>query len=107
MIQPIVSALCYTLAGVHDPRPLPRCYNPTVRFVLAQLGRAPRTLGLGLGALTGLLECSGLLFGARFTHLAPERRLRVVALWRRLPLGRDLIRFYESLTVFHLFADAL
>lgn len=106
-MQSIVSALCYTLAGQHDPRPRPRCYNPTVRFVWAQLGRAPRTLAWGLVALTRLLDCSGLVYGRRFTHLPPECRLRIVGLWRRLPVGRDLIRFYESLTVFHLFSDAL
>ena len=102
-----VSALCYTLARLHDPRPQPRCYNPTVRFVLAQLGRAPRTVAFGLTVLTGCLPCSGFLYGGPFPRLDPDRRLRVVALWRHLPLGRDLIRFYESLTVFHVFSDAM
>jgi choline dehydrogenase-like flavoprotein len=101
-----VSALCYSFIrarfGPRAGEPGPS-WNGTVRFVLAQHARMPDYLRLPLQVLTLLfVHLSG------FPRLGSYRGLDADERWRRIermrrsafsPL-RDLIRFYEGLTLF-------
>lgn len=106
MVEPAVSALVYTLVRQAVPEEARRerfLENEVVHFVLAQMGRMPDHLRLGIVALTWLFDQSARLTTLRAFHaLSPEVRSLRVAAWRRSPLGplRQLIRFYESLAVY-------
>jgi choline dehydrogenase-like flavoprotein len=101
-----VSALCYAFirahfggrAGAAGPT-----WNRTVRFVLDQHARMPDYLRLPLKILTLLfVRWSGLPHLGSFHHLDAERRWRRIDNMRRSRIGpfRDLIRFYEGLTIY-------
>jgi choline dehydrogenase-like flavoprotein len=101
-----VSALCYSFIRAHFGEragaPGPR-WNRTVRFVLDQHGRMPDYLRLPLKVLTLLfVYWSNLPRLRSYRALDPDRRWRRIERMRRSILGpfRDLIRFYEGLTLF-------
>ena len=98
-----VSALTYAIIRAHGGPGFSERHNAVARFVVEQHGRAPDHLRLPLMLATCVFDLSAVpLAGRPFRHLAPERRERAIAAWRRGPLGafRDLIRFYETLVVF-------
>ena len=101
-----VSALSYSFIRAHfgarAGEPGPR-WNRTVRFVLDQHGRMPDYLRLPLKILTLLfIHWSNLPRQGSYRTLDPDRRWRRIERMRSSILGpfRDLIRFYEGLTVF-------
>src|SRR5262245_7754879 len=101
-----VSALSYSFIrghfGARAGEPGPR-WNRTVRFVLDQHGRMPDYLRLPLKILTLLfIHWSNLPRLGSYRALDPDRRWRRIERMRSSVLGpfRDLIRFYEGLTVF-------
>jgi choline dehydrogenase-like flavoprotein len=100
-----VSALCYAFIRAHfgarAGEPGPR-WNNTVRFVLAQHARMPDYLRLPFQVLTLLfVHWSGFPRPGAYRGLDPDRRWSRIAGMRRSILGpfRDLIRFYEGLTI--------
>src|SRR5262245_13524487 len=106
-----VSALCYSFIAAHfgarGGEPGPR-WNRTVRFVLDQHGRMPDYLRLPLKVLTLLFVCwSNLPRLTSYRSLDPDGRWRRVERMRRSRIGpfRDLIRFYEGLTIFGFHAE--
>jgi choline dehydrogenase-like flavoprotein len=101
-----VSALCYSFIHAHfgqragEPGP---AWNRTVRFVLAQHARMPDYLRVPLQVVTLMFAAwSSFPRLAGYRSLAPGRRWALIERMRRSPLGpfRDLIRFYEGLTIF-------
>lgn len=106
-LHDVASALVYSLAADHaDPsRPEQgRPYNDITGFVLRQRGRLAGGLREALAAASFCFDGAGLLRGDLFHRQGPAARARQVAAWKRSPLGlgRDLMRFYESLVVFAL-----
>ncbi len=104
--QGAVSALCYSFIRAHfgaragAPGP---AWNSTVRFVLAQHGRMPDYLRFPFKVLTLLFVAwSGLPRLGSFRDLDPDQRGTRIERMRKSLLGpfRDLIRFYEGLTIF-------
>src|ERR1700741_2411533 len=100
-----VSALCYSFIAAHfggragAPGP---ARNPPVRFVLDQHGRMPDYLRLPLKILTLLfVHWSGFPRLGSYRYLDADRRWGRIERMRRSVLGpfRDLIRFYEGLTI--------
>lgn len=108
MLSATTSALCYSLALEHAAGhpALAAPYNDVVRFVTAQRGRLSPSLRWPLLLATVVFGLAGLRRGRCFHRQMPARRARQVAAWRASRLGplRDLIRFYESLSVLALFA---
>jgi len=101
-----VSALCYSFIQAHfggragEPRP---CWNSTVRFVLDQHARMPDYLRLSVQVLTLLFVYWSSFPRLRSYHgLDADQRWTRVARMRGSSFGpfKDLIRFYEGLTVF-------
>jgi choline dehydrogenase-like flavoprotein len=101
-----VSALCYAFIRAHfdaqagAPGP---AWNRTVRFVLDQHARMPDYLRLPLKILTLLfVRWSGFPRLGTYRYLDADRRWDRIERMRRSMLGpfRDLIRFYEGLTIF-------
>jgi hypothetical protein len=106
-----VSALCYAFIRAHfgerSGEPGAR-WNRTVRFVLDQHGRMPDYLRLPLKVLTLLfIHWSNLPRLGSYRALDPEQRWRRIERMRRSIVGpfRELIRFYEGLTVFGFHAE--
>jgi len=106
-----VSALCYTVIRAHfgeragDPGVR---WNRTVRFVLAQHARMPDYLRFPLKVLTLVFVTWSSLPALRSLRtLDPDRRWMRIEGMRRSRIGpfRDLIRFYEGLTVFGFHAE--
>ena len=100
------SAICYSI--IHQ-----RCqptssllafpHNEVVGFVLQQHSRMPDYLRLPIVVLTLVFDLWGILQGGALFHRLPHSvRWHQIDLWQSSPIGfcRDLIRFYESLTVF-------
>ncbi len=101
-----VSALCYATIAARCQPNYPRAdfvHNQVVEFVLAQQRRLPDFLRWPIFTLTLLFDAFGLLQGGvLFHHQSPRDRWRQMQVWRRSPFSpcRDLMRFYENLTVF-------
>ena len=100
------SALCYSIIHQHcqlTSSALAFPHNEVVRFVLQQHARMPDFLKLPMVILTLVFDLWGIFQGGTLFHrLPPSTRCQQIELWRNSPLGvcRDLIRFYESLTIF-------
>jgi hypothetical protein len=102
----IVSAICYSIIQQYCPssnssNTFP--YNQVVNFVLEQHGRMPDYLKLPIVILTLIFDLSGLFSnGIPFYQQASNIRLTQLKSWHHSPfnLCRDLMRFYESLTIF-------
>jgi hypothetical protein len=103
--ESIVSALAYSIVreqcGIHvSGREIE--LNRVVEFVLGQRARMPDLLGLPMMILTMLFNLQALIFhGAAFNRLDHDHRWEHILAWRNSRIGarRDLIRFYESLSV--------
>ena len=97
-----VSAVVYTgLESSSVERP-GSSKNSVVEFVLRQHAAMPDFLRLPLAGLTLAFDSSGVFFcGRRFHKQNKEQRRALHALWRSSPIGfcRDLMRFYDSLSV--------
>lgn len=111
-IESATSALCYSFIraryGARAGEPGPR-WNRTVRFVLDQQARMPDYLRMPLIVATLILDHLACLTDLGCWHqLDPDRRWALIEKARRSmfkPL-RDLLRFYETLSVFG-FGDEL
>jgi choline dehydrogenase-like flavoprotein len=106
-----VSALCYAFIKAHfgaragAPGP---AWNRTARFILDQHARMPDYLRFPLTLLTLLfVHWSGFPRLGSYRALNSERRWDRIQRMRGSKLGpfRDLIRFYEGLTVFGFHAE--
>lgn len=103
-----VSALVHTIAAVHDRSPSvrhPGPYHAVARFVLAQVARMTAPLRMPMRLATcGLSVLALFTTGMPFHRLPEPRRRRLVDKWRISRVGpiRDVIRFYDSLTVIAL-----
>jgi hypothetical protein len=101
-----VSALCHVLVRNGFARDVgissPSACNAAARFAVAQHAGMPDFLRGPLFFLTILFGIQAFIKSGRFFHLqSPEARWAHVLAWKssRLGVRRDLIRFYESLTV--------
>jgi hypothetical protein len=113
VFQATVSALGYSVLRERCPAPsspLDFPNNRAVQFVLDQHARMPGPLRFALACATVAFGCSSLLVHGRMFHRLPHAaRWQQVERWRNSPLGvcRDLIRFYDSLIVFHVYSANL
>lgn len=104
-----VSALVHTIASEHDRSPAIRHagpYGPVATFVIAQAARMTAPLRLPLRVATcGLSLLALVTTGSPFHRLSDCRRRRLVGRWRtsRIAPIRDIMRFYDSLTVVGLY----
>ena len=81
-------------------------FNDVVAFVTAQRGRLAPWLRLPLLVATLAFGCSGWLRARTLFHRqSPDLRAGQVEAWRnsRFAACRDLIRFYESLSLLALY----
>ena len=107
--QHTVSALCYSIIyqRCQPCQPIESAlafpHNDVVAFVLQQHSRMPDYFRFPIVALTLVFDLWGVLrVGAPFHQLAHEVRWRQIQSWQNSPIGacRDLMRLYESLTIF-------
>ncbi len=83
-------------------------HDSIVRFLLRQLARMPDYLRFPLKCLTLLFNVWSLPFTGRTFHCLPyDRQLRQIRDWRDSSFGfrRDLIKFYETFTVFGWYSE--
>jgi hypothetical protein len=111
MFERTVSALVASLiselarSGTPDDRSTEAAVT---RFLLATYAAMPDYLRPPLRILTLLFGVSGIATAGRWFHRLPqEARLRQIEAWRSSSVGfrRDLIKFFETLTVFGWFAE--
>jgi hypothetical protein len=111
LFEATVSALAYTIvrercgatSGGAEPT-----QNQVVRRVLDQHAHMPDFIRLGIACLTIALDLWAVpLTGKLFHRLDHAERWRLINAWHgKAPaLRRDLLRFFESLTVFGWFAE--
>lgn len=78
------------------------------RFLLATHARMPDYLRLPFKVLTLIFGIWSLPFaGATFHRLSHEARARQIRAWKGSALGvrRDLVKFYETLTIYGWYAE--
>jgi hypothetical protein len=105
-----ISALCYSIIHQHcqsagSAWAFP--HNDVVHFVLQQHSRMPDFLRFPIIVLTLAFDLWGIVQGGHLFHRSPHStRWRQIHSWResRIACCRDLIRFYESLTLFGWYA---
>ena len=101
-----VSALAYSFAGSNGDDPsLQPPFNDLTRFILQQHAHMPDYLRGPLKAAALGFDTLGVLNGGkRFHRQSPELRSRQIAAWKHSSAGfkRELIRYFESLTVLAL-----
>ena len=107
-----VSALAYSAiergcadAGSRERFP----HNRVARYVLDSVARLAPPIRRRVRLGTALLDLLTLpRHGRRFHRLPSELRRRALERWRRSPIPpvRDLVRFYDALSVFAWHADA-
>lgn len=76
------------------------------QFVIGQVGRMQGLLRVAIGILAVAFACTALLrCGGRLSRLEQPARLKVVALWRRAPIGpmREFVRMVETLALFAVY----
>ena len=106
-----VSALCYSfICQRYHERQFLLSYphKQVVKFVMAQRKNMPDYLKLPLLILTAIFDLWSIVRrGKRFHHLSSTLRLQQIAAWKMSPLKvcQDLMRFYESLSVFSYYAS--
>ena len=108
VIRPVVSSVVESLiaetGGQVDPEILARA----TRTMMGRLGAMPRFIGLPMMGATLVFDGSGLVLGGRpFRSLPPDARARVLAAWRRSPVGvfRTFVEFYEKMGTFVYFSE--
>lgn len=97
-----VSAMVYTSVDCCGVERSGMSKNSVVEFVLRQHASMPDFLRFPLKCLTVAFDASGILWcGRRFHKQSPDQRRAQCALWRSSPVSpcRDLVRFYDSLSV--------
>src|SRR5437016_4951911 len=103
-----VSALVYSLAGPHAKSPaLQPPYNDLTRFILQQHAQLPDYLRAPMRAATlGFDALGALRAGKQFHRQSPESRAKQIESWKNSSIGfqRDLIRYFESLTLLALYS---
>jgi len=110
LFQRTVSALVYSVVRERcpeDARAREFLENRVVRFVLAQHARMPDYLRLPIRLATFLFDAYARITTLRAFHRLPhERRVHQIRAWRLSRLGpfRDLMKFYESLSVYGWYA---
>ncbi len=105
-VERVISALCYSMIRercieVSQSGVFP--HNSVVRFVAEQRRRSPSFLKLPLAVLTLIFDgCGVVRSGSRFHKQGHAVRWKQISAWRESRFGfcRDLMRFYESLTLF-------
>jgi choline dehydrogenase-like flavoprotein len=111
-IHDTVSALAYAIASGHAPEEtatLGPPFNDLTAFVLEQHSRLPDYLRSPMEAVTvGFDLIAALQSGKRFHRHAPVARQSQIQAWKRSSVGamRDLVRYYESLTLLALHSRA-
>jgi choline dehydrogenase-like flavoprotein len=106
------SALAYSTGASRcapDQPELQPPYNDLTEFLIHQHGKMPAYLRAPLLAATLGFDLWGLLTsGHRFHKLSPARRTRQIEAWKNSKIGfqRDLIRYFESLSVLQLYSRA-
>ena len=83
-------------------------HDSVTRFLLGQHERMPDYLRLPLQVLTLVFDSWALpRNGHPFHRLTHERRWRQICAWKRSRVGkfRDLIKFYESLTILAFYSE--
>ncbi len=106
-----VSALCYSIifhCCQEGRKTTEFPHNQIVGFVLQQHHRMPDYLKFPLMILTLIFDSWGILTTGSWFHCQPEMiRWQQIQIWKQSPfgMGRDLIRFYESLVIFCWEAD--
>ena len=109
--QATISALCYTFINKHSDKDRSLLHfpnNQVVEFVRSQHRNMPDYLKLPLLILTAIFDLYSIIRrGKRFHQLPPNIRVHQIAAWKMSPLRvcRDLMRFYESLTIFSYYAS--
>ena len=104
--QNTASALCYSIIQQRcSPSSSASAFthNEVVRFVGQQHRSMPDFLQFPIMVLTLVFDLWGIVRrGSLFHRLPHTERWDQIESWQNSPLGfcRDLIRFYESLTVF-------
>ncbi len=103
IVSALVDSLVAQRAEVQRPELAPP-YNDVTNFVLREHSRMAGGLREAMMAATFGFDLQGLLRGSCFSRLSPENRARQIESWRNSPISvqRDLIRFYESLTILGL-----
>lgn len=110
MFHDAVSALVYSFAQMRAERShenLQPPYNDLTQFVLSEHGRVAEYLRAPLVAATLGFDILGLLSHAkRFHRLTPADRARQITAWKnsRFSVKRDLVRYFESLSVLALYS---
>jgi len=82
--------------------------DAVAQFLLGQHGRMPDYLRLPLMCLTLVFDAWPLLYAGRpFHRLSHKRRWRQIRAWKQSKLGfrRDLVKFFETLTVFGWYSE--
>lgn len=106
-----VSALVHTIAAEQDRSPSIRHAGPyvgVVDFVTAQVSRMSAPLRFPMRLATCGLSVLALMTTGRLFYRLPEsQRRRLVDRWRTSRIGpiRDVVRFYDSLTVVALYGS--
>ena len=106
-----VSALADTILRARCPDTYggePGASAPVARFLLATHTSMPDYLRLPFKILTLIFGLWSLpLAGATFHRLSLEARARQIRGWQDSALGvrRDLVKFYETLTIFGWYAE--
>jgi hypothetical protein len=102
----IVSAICYSIIQQYcssSNNTNSFLCNQVVNFVLEQHNRMPDYLKLPIVILTLIFDLAGLFSnGIPFCQQSSNIRSTQLKNWHHSPfnLSRDLMRFYESLTIF-------
>jgi hypothetical protein len=115
--QHTVSALCYSIidqrcqsSGTVQRSITAFPNNEVVEFVVEQHQRMPDFLRFPILILTLIFDGLAVLWrGAPFHTLPPNLRSQQIETWRnsRFSFCRDLIRFYESLTLFSWYSKTV
>lgn len=106
-----ISALVHTIAAEHDHHREIRRGGPYVgaaSFVGGQVDHMTAPLRLPMRIATcGLSVLAFIGTGRLFHHLTTVRRQKLVERWRRSNFGpvRDVMRFYDSLTVLAIYTS--
>lgn len=104
-----ISALVHAVAVQHDTSPLVahgESYGPIADFAVGQVAHMTSPLRLPMRLATMGLSVLALVSAGAWLHRLPvERRRRLIGRWRSSRIGaiRDVIRFYDSLTVLSLY----
>lgn len=106
-----VSALCDSFIYLHDSgdrKQVNMKQNQVVEFVMAQRQNMPDYLKLPLVILTAIFDLWSIIRrGKRFHQLPLSICTQQITAWKMSPVKicRDLIRFYESLTIFSYYSN--